>query len=74
MPDIRLSLAISYYDHVSDLVRGRVRAEGIPLTTNELPNEEIFFRMLSFTEWDVGEFSFEKYVARATSAVATFHA
>jgi hypothetical protein len=32
MSDIHLSLAISYYDHVSDLVRGRVRAEGIRLT------------------------------------------
>src|SRR6266849_4391339 len=63
MPDIGLSLAISYYDHVSDLLRGRVRAEGISLTTIELPVEEIFFRMVKFTEFDIAEFSMGKYVS-----------
>ena len=63
MPDIGVSLAISYYDHVNDLLRGRVRPEGISLTTIELPVEEIFFRMLKFNEWDVSELSFAKYVA-----------
>jgi len=43
VPDIPLSLAITYYDHVSDLLRGRVRAEGISLTVLELPVEEIFY-------------------------------
>ena len=63
VPDIGLSLAISYYDHVSDLLRGRVRAEGISLTVIELPVEEIFFRMVKFTEFDVAEFSMGKYVS-----------
>jgi len=63
MADIGLSLAISYYDHVSDLLRGRVRAEGISLTAIELPVEEIFFRTVSFAEWDVAELSMGKYVA-----------
>lgn len=63
MPDIQLSLAISYYDHVSDLLRGRVRAEGISLTVLELPLEEVFFRTVHFAEFDVAEFSMGKYVS-----------
>ena len=74
MPDVSLSLAISYYDHVMDLLRGRVHAEGISLITNELPIEEIFFRMLHFVEWDLAEFSMAKYVALAATAEPPFRA
>jgi len=74
MSDIHLSLAISYYDHVSDLVRGRVRAEGIRLTPIEIPNEEIFFRMVTFTEFDIAEFSFAKYVALVGAGSPPFRA
>ena len=74
MPDLSLSLAISYYDHVIDVVRGRVRAEGISLTASELPNEEIFFRMLHFGEWDVAEFSMAKYVALVAGGAPPFRA
>src|SRR5579864_1781375 len=74
MPDLTLSLAVSYYDHVIDLVRGRVRAEGISLTPSELPNEEIFFRMLHFGEWDVAEFSMAKYVSLVSSGAPPFRA
>lgn len=74
MPDLPLSLAISYYDHVVDVVRGRVRPEGISLTTSELPNEEIFFRMLHFGEWDVAEFSMAKYVAVVAAGFPPFRA
>jgi len=74
MSDIKLSLAMSYYDHVSDLVRGRVRAEGITLITNELPVEEIFFRMVSFTEWDIAEFSMGKYVSLVGTGAPPFRA
>ena len=74
MPDLVLSLAISPYDHTMDLVRGRVRAEGISLTASELPNEEIFFRMLHFGEWDVAEFSMGKYSALAAAGNPPFRA
>ncbi len=74
MPDLPLSLAISYYDHAVDVVRGRVRPEGISLTASELPNEEIFFRMLHFGEWDVAEFSMAKYVALVATGNPPFHA
>jgi 4,5-dihydroxyphthalate decarboxylase len=74
MSDISLSLAISYYDHVSDLLNERVRPEGIKLTAMELPVEEIFFRMLSFVEWDVAEFSLAKYVGLVATGTAPFRA
>lgn len=74
MPNIQLSMAISRYDHVSDLVNGRVRAEGIDLTPMELPIEEIFFRMFSFQEWDAAEFSMAKYVSLVATGNAPFRA
>jgi 4,5-dihydroxyphthalate decarboxylase len=74
MPAIQLSMAVGSYDHVGDLVHGRVRPEGIDLISMELPIEEIFFRMFSFVEWDVSEFSMAKYVSLIGTATAPFHA
>jgi 4,5-dihydroxyphthalate decarboxylase len=74
MPGIQLSMAISNYDHVGDLVNGRVRPEGIELTAMELPIEEIFFRMFSFSEWDISEFSMAKYVSMVGTGTAPFRA
>jgi 4,5-dihydroxyphthalate decarboxylase len=74
MSGIQLSIAISDYDHVRDLVSGRVRAEGIHLIPMELPVEEIFFRMFSFTEWDIAEFSMAKYVSLIGTGTAPFRA
>jgi 4,5-dihydroxyphthalate decarboxylase len=67
---ILLSLAIGDYDHVRDLVEGRVRAGGIDLVTLSLPIEEIFFRFTRFREWDASEMSFGKLAALATQAAA----
>jgi 4,5-dihydroxyphthalate decarboxylase len=74
MAGLPLSIAISNYDHVGDLMNGRVRPEGIELTAMELPIEEIFFRMHHFVEWDVSEFSMAKYVAMVGSGTAPFRA
>jgi len=60
---IPLTLAISYYDHVADLTSGRVEAQGLDLTCLTLPIEEIFFRFLSYREFDVSEISFAKYAS-----------
>jgi 4,5-dihydroxyphthalate decarboxylase len=60
---VRLSLAVSDYDHVRDLATGRVPVEGVELTCLQLPVEEIFFRFTAFREWDVSELSLAKYVA-----------
>jgi len=63
MPDLRLSLALGYCDHVSDLITGAVRAPGLELAIQVLPVEEIFFRMAAYSEWDAAEFSMGKYAA-----------
>lgn len=58
-----LTLAVSDYDHVRDLVTGRVKPEGIALTALVLPIEEIFHRFLRYREWDLSEISLAKYAA-----------
>ena len=67
MADLRLTLAINDYDHVRDLVTGRVRAEGIDLTWLTLSVEEIFYRFTAFREWDVSELSMAKYASLVAS-------
>jgi 4,5-dihydroxyphthalate decarboxylase len=67
MADLRLTLAINDYDHVRDLVTGRVRAEGIDLTCLTLSVEEIFYRFTAFREWDVSELSLAKYTSLVAS-------
>ncbi len=74
MPDIPLTMAVTYFDHISDVMRGRVRPEGIDLTILQLPVEEIFFRMLNFEEWDVSEFALGKYVSLVAAGAAPFRA
>lgn len=63
MSRLRLSLAISDYDHVRDLPNGVVTAEGIDLVPLNLVVEEIHFRFTAFREWDVSEMSLGKYIA-----------
>ena len=63
MTPLPLTLAISDYDHVRDLVSGRVKPEGIALTSLVLSIEEIFFRFVRYREWDVSEMAMGKYVA-----------
>ena len=63
MNRLSLSLALPDYDHVRDLVSGRVRAEGLQLTCLTLPVEEIFYRFLVHREFDLAELSFAKYAA-----------
>jgi len=60
MPDVRLTLAIGPYDHVTDLVSGRVRPTGIDLTSQIYQFEEIQNRFLRTREWDVAEMSLAK--------------
>ena len=74
MPGVPLSMAISNYDHVADLLNNRVRIEGVDLTSMELPIEEVFFRMFSFGEWDVSEFSMAKYVSLVGTRTHPFRA
>ena len=63
MSKLPLTMAIPDYDHVRDLVSGRVQAEGIELTCLVYPVEEIFYRFIVYKEFDVAEISFAKYSA-----------
>ena len=56
-----LTLAISHYDHVTELVTGRVPVEGVELTCLNLQIEEIFFRQFTYRDFDVSEVSMGKY-------------
>jgi 4,5-dihydroxyphthalate decarboxylase len=58
-----LACAVSDYDHVRDLMEGRVQAEGIELIPIRFAVEEIFFRFVKFREWEVSEVSFAKYIS-----------
>lgn len=60
---VRLTLALSGYEHTRDLTSGDVRVEGVDLTCLTLPVEEVFYRFLHHREWEVTELSFAKYVA-----------
>jgi len=63
VPDLRLKLAITAYDHVRDLIDGGVRVAGITFDTGHLEVEEIFYRQGVAAEWDVSEFSSGKYLS-----------
>ncbi len=71
MPRLRLTLAISGYDHVHDLVSGDVQADGVELVTLRMPVEEIFYRFTKFREWDVSELSMAKYTSMLSSGDAS---
>ncbi len=69
---LHLTLAVTDYDHVRDLVNGVVRPEGIALTSFVLPVEEIFFRFIKNREWDVSEMSFGKFIGYASQGNSPF--
>ena len=62
MAPLPITLACGPYDRTRALADGRVRVEGVELRYIELDPEEIFFRMLSYGEFDVAELSFSSYV------------
>ena len=63
MSKLSLSLAVNDYDHVRDLLDGRIAAQGIDLVPSVLPVEEIFYRTTHFQEWDLSEMSLAKYAS-----------
>jgi 4,5-dihydroxyphthalate decarboxylase len=64
MSMLHLTVAAGYYDHMSDLVSGRVTAAGIDLAFRQSaqPND-IFRRFLLGGEFDVSELSMAKYAS-----------
>ena len=69
---LHLTLAVTDYDHVRDLVNGAVQADGMVLTAFVLPVEEIFFRFIKNQEWDVSEMSFGKFIGYAAQGNSPF--
>jgi 4,5-dihydroxyphthalate decarboxylase len=63
MSKLPLTIAISRYDHVADVLNGRVPVEGIDLNPLDLPLHDIFFRFIHFNDFDIGEISMAKYVS-----------
>ncbi len=66
MNRVRVTLAISDYDHVRDLTDGLVQPEGIELVRLNFTVEEIFWRFSRHREWDVSEMSFANYTTLIT--------
>jgi hypothetical protein len=67
-----LTLAISHYDHITELVTGRVPVEGVELTALNLQIEEIFFRQINYRDFDVSEFSMGKYCSLVSQGNSPF--
>ncbi len=63
MSKLRLTMAISDYDHLRDVCSGTVPVEGVELTYLNFSVEEIFHRFTNFQEWDVSEMSMGKLVS-----------
>ena len=72
MTRVPLTLAISEYDHVTDLVTGRVPVEGVDLTCLTLQIEEIFFRAFVYQDFDVSEVSMAKYCSMVSQGDNAF--
>src|SRR5579862_549221 len=57
MADLQLSLAITSNPRTWPIIDGRVKADGIDFTKTVLGPAEMFWRQLSFAEFDVSEMS-----------------
>ncbi len=72
MSRVPLTLAVSHYDHVSELMNGRVQVEGVDLIPLNLQIEEIFFRMVNHRDFDASEISMAKYASLASQGNSPF--
>jgi 4,5-dihydroxyphthalate decarboxylase len=63
MGKLNLTIALSHYDHVIDLLIGQVRVEGADLNYLDLPLHDIFLRSIAFGDFDISEMSMAKYVS-----------
>jgi 4,5-dihydroxyphthalate decarboxylase len=57
MPDLKLSLAITNNPRTRPVIDGRIKPEGIDFVKTILGPAEMFWRQLSFAEFDVSEMS-----------------
>lgn len=64
MSKLQLTIATSEYDHVTDIMTGKVPVEGIDVNYLNFEIEEIFYRFTLNREWEVSEMSMAKFVAQ----------
>src|SRR5690242_10841568 len=62
MADLQLSLVMGSNPRSEPVLSGAVKPEGIELTTTRMHPSEIFWRQLSFAEFDVSEMSMSSYL------------
>lgn len=72
MTKLPLTFATSHYEHINELVTGRVPVEGVDLTVLDLQIEEIFFRQVNYRDFDVSEFSMGKYCSLVSQGDSPF--
>jgi 4,5-dihydroxyphthalate decarboxylase len=65
MSDILLTLACEDYDRTRPLKDGIIKPEGIELNYLVMPVEEIFWRMMKYTEFDISEMSMGAFLTAA---------
>lgn len=64
---LRFTFAVSSYDHVRDVVDGRIPIEGAEPVFIQLPIPEMFRRFVTTRDWDVSELSFANYATLRAS-------
>ena len=74
MTKLKLSLAVSDYDHVRDLTSGKIPVEGVDLLPLDLHIEEIFHRLLTYGEFDIGEMSMGMYTSLVSQGMGDYFA
>ena len=62
MSNLKITMAGGRYDRTRSLIDGSVKPEGIDLEYLEMPIEEVFWRLLRYSEFDVAECSLAYYL------------
>ncbi|MPY70885.1 MAG: 4,5-dihydroxyphthalate decarboxylase [Alphaproteobacteria bacterium] len=63
METLRLTVALSEYDHIRDLTSGVVRPQGLTLVPLSVRPHEMFYRFMTHGEFEVSEMSMGGYCA-----------
>jgi 4,5-dihydroxyphthalate decarboxylase len=60
---LKLTFASSEYEHVRDVMSGAIPVEGVDLNCMTLQIEEMFYRFINFSEFDISEISSGKFTS-----------